>query len=170
MPASFTPRRFTQRHEPDRAERDGDADRPLALQSRHQLQQRSGERDRDHRQRRPDRNPVAPGDQEPGEVAVAQPGVGVRTAGRRRHARQPRERQAEADRADAHDDPGEDREQSVRRHRRRRQVEARSHHVADDDGGAGGEAEALCAACCDQPPIDDAGLRCDDIVVPARRR
>ncbi len=143
MPASFTPRRFSSVTSQIARQRDGHADRPVALQRRQQLQERAGEGHRDHRQRRPDRDPVAPGDEEPGEVAVAQPGVGVRTAGRRRHAGQARERQAQADGADAHDDPREDREQTVGRHRRWRQVEPRSHHVADHDGRAGGEAEAL---------------------------
>src|SRR3981189_399423 len=59
------------------------------------------------------RDPIAPGHQEPGEVAVAQPGVRVRTTSRRRYPGQTRERQAEANGADTHNDPGEDREQAI---------------------------------------------------------
>ena len=65
------------------------------------------ERHRERGVRAPHRNPVAPGDEEPGEVAERLARVGVRTAGRGVQPRQPREDQREQDRAGRRDEPAD---------------------------------------------------------------
>jgi hypothetical protein len=143
MPAALTPQ-VDQNHGPNRAQSEYGGHRPI-VQAWKQVHDRARKGDGDDRQRGPDRDPIAPGDQKPGEIAVGHAGVGVWTAGPRRHARQLGECQPQANRAGAHDDPGENGEIAKRCDRHRREVEARPDHVAGDDGSTSRNAKAFLA-------------------------
>ena len=68
---------------PDRAKRQDRRPSP-GRQHGEQVDHHAGKRHRDHRQRRPDRDPVPPGDEKAGEVAIGKAGVGIGSAGQRR--------------------------------------------------------------------------------------
>ena len=129
-------------HAPDGGEREHHHHDPI-VQRWEEIDYGAGKRDRDHRQRRPDRYPIAPGDQKAHEVAIGNAGVGVRAARRRRQSSEPCKDEAEAHRAGTHDDPGDDRQVAVGGNRRRREIEAGADHVADDDCGTRRKAETF---------------------------
>ena len=140
----MTPRRLTRTTSPDRDEGKDNDCRPPAHHGE-EVDDRTGKGNGDHRQRRPDRNPVAPRDEEAGEVAVGQAGVGVGPAGCRRQSRQPGEGQAKTDRPCTHHDPDQNGQVAIRSDSGGRQIEARPDHVADHNGRARRHPEALAA-------------------------
>jgi len=92
-----------------------------------------------------DRDPITPGDQKPGEIAICDARIRVWPSGIRRQARELGEGQPQTNRASAHDDPGENGEIAERRYCHRGQVETRPNHVAGNDGGTGRNAKAFLA-------------------------
>ena len=130
-----------ERQRPDRDQRHREARRLRGGDAGEEEADVAGERHRHPGVAGPERDPVAPGDDEAGELAEPRLGVGIGPAGLGHDPRQPPEDHRQHQRADRGHRPADERDRPEGGERGRQQEDARADHVADDERGAGDEPE-----------------------------
>ena len=130
-----------ERQRPDRDERHREARGLRGSDAGGEEADVAGERHRHAGVAGPERDPVAPGDDEAGELAEAGLGVGVRAAGLRHDPRQPAEDHRQHQRTERGHRPADEGDRTEGGERGGQQEDARADHVADDERGAGDEPE-----------------------------
>ena len=103
----------------------------------------AGQRHRNAGVAGPERDPIAPGDDEAGELAEAGLGIGIGTARLHHDPRQAAEDHRQHQRTERSQRPAGQRDRTEGGERGRQQEDARADHVADDQRRAGGEPESV---------------------------
>ena len=130
-----------ERQRPDRDQRHGEARGLRGGDAGEEEADVAGERHRHPGVAGPERDPVAPGDDEAGELAEPGLGVGIGPAGLGHDPRQPPEDHRQHQRAERGHRPADERDRPEGGERGRQQEDPRADHVADDERGAGDEPE-----------------------------